>query len=109
MTKLNKISWNTIKKKKYIVIENKVYDVSEFKMRHPGGSQILEDWMGKDATEIFNNVRHTPHAHSMLKDFYKEDLDTDSQESQEGLDYWMISILIGIVSVILVFVYIKIR
>lgn len=43
-----------IKKKKVLVIEDIVYDVSEFADTHPGGKKILETYIGKDATEAFN-------------------------------------------------------
>ena len=50
--------WDEIRKHRnpddtWVVLENKVYDVSNFKKRHPGGWQLLEDHAGQDAT-----VRH---------------------------------------------------
>ena len=34
----------------WIVLENNVYDVTNFKKRHPGGFQIMEDHAGQDAS-----------------------------------------------------------
>ncbi|KAM0678059.1 Cytochrome b5 [Binucleata daphniae] len=103
----SKITWKTIKNKNYIVIKNKVYDVKEFKHQHPGGSQILEDWMGKDCTEIFNNVMHSKDAHDMMKDFYVGDLDTKSVIEEEPIDYWMIAIGVGVSAIVILFIYYK--
>lgn len=37
----------------YIVVDNKVYDVSKFAAVHPGGRKILLGVAGKDATRQF--------------------------------------------------------
>lgn len=34
----------------WLVIERKVYNVSEWTKRHPGGSRVLEHYIGEDAT-----------------------------------------------------------
>lgn len=103
----NKIAWKTVKKNKCIVVENKVYDVSEFKHHHPGGSQVLEDWMGKDCTEIFNNVMHSQHARDMMKDYYVGELDTESAKEKDKIDYTIVMLGAGIFAVVAVFVYYK--
>ncbi len=52
----------------WIVINEKVYDVSNFK--HPGGD-IISISYGMDATSNFYNkyVRHSPKARKLLKQF----------------------------------------
>ncbi|XP_046714854.1 fatty acid desaturase 2-like isoform X2 [Silurus meridionalis] len=37
----------------WLVIERKVYDVSEWTKRHPGGHRVLEHYVGEDATDAF--------------------------------------------------------
>ena len=37
----------------WLIIEDKVYDVSKFAALHPAGPGILMDYAGKDVTEIF--------------------------------------------------------
>ncbi|XP_061199499.1 acyl-CoA (8-3)-desaturase-like [Neopsephotus bourkii] len=37
----------------WLVIDRKVYDVSKFSKRHPGGSQVLSHYAGQDATDAF--------------------------------------------------------
>lgn len=57
------LSWEEIKlhtknKDKWIVIDRKVYDVSEWASRHPGGTRIISHYAGQDATEAFKTF-HT--------------------------------------------------
>jgi cytochrome b involved in lipid metabolism len=49
----------------YIIYEGKVYDVSTF--RHPGGSRRLQQWVGRDATDVLNN-KHSSRDRRRLED-----------------------------------------
>ncbi|XP_075987646.1 cytochrome b5-like [Anticarsia gemmatalis] len=42
-----------------IIIDNVVYDVSEFLDDHPGGVEVLLDNAGKDASQCFHEVGHS--------------------------------------------------
>lgn len=35
---------------RWLVIERKVYDISKFYRRHPGGSRVISHYAGQDAT-----------------------------------------------------------
>ncbi|CAF0877889.1 unnamed protein product [Brachionus calyciflorus] len=53
------ISWEEVQKhnKKddcWIVVKDIVYNVTNFKKKHPGGNKIIEFYAGQDATEVFN-------------------------------------------------------
>lgn len=37
----------------WVIIRNKVYDVTDFIFNHPGGPQVIMDYAGKDATAAF--------------------------------------------------------
>ncbi|TVY32775.1 NADH-cytochrome b5 reductase [Lachnellula subtilissima] len=50
----------------WIVIHNKVYDVSAYREEHPGGAQLLIDVGGIDATEAFEDVGHSDDARDLL-------------------------------------------
>jgi fatty acid desaturase 1 (delta-5 desaturase) len=51
---LKSFSWEEIKaEKKWIVINDKVYDVSRFKKKHPGGEKLLMNHISEDATDAF--------------------------------------------------------
>ncbi|KAH8399849.1 hypothetical protein KR215_003446 [Drosophila sulfurigaster] len=58
----------------WIVIDNKVYDVTKFRLEHPGGEDSLTSVAGTDATTDFNDVGHSAEARELLKKFYIGDL-----------------------------------
>ncbi|GJN70798.1 hypothetical protein PLIIFM63780_002610 [Purpureocillium lilacinum] len=37
----------------WLIVENKVYDVTKFLDEHPGGAKILKRFAGKNATKAF--------------------------------------------------------
>ncbi|KAF2096895.1 acyl-CoA dehydrogenase family protein [Rhizodiscina lignyota] len=49
----------------WIIIDHKVYDLSDFVDAHPGGSVVLEQVAGTDATTAFYNL----HRHEVLQKF----------------------------------------
>lgn len=57
----------------WIIIENSVYDVTEFLNEHPGGSERIEPFCGKDATEGFATQggagSHSSSANQLREDF----------------------------------------
>ncbi|KAF7633390.1 Cytochrome b5 heme-binding domain-containing protein [Meloidogyne graminicola] len=55
----------------WIILDNKVYDVTKFLLEHPGGEDVLIQWAGQDATErdVFNEVGHSADARAMTNDY----------------------------------------
>nr|QBO56252.1 fatty acid desaturase 5/6-1 [Brachionus koreanus] len=49
------LKWSEIRQKKWIVINNNVYDVSKFSKKHPGGETLLNNNVGQDATDAFTS------------------------------------------------------
>ncbi|KAL4268154.1 cytochrome b5 family protein [Pleurotus pulmonarius] len=45
----------------WVIIHNKVYDVTDFLRDHPGGAQIILKYAGKDATGVYDPI-HPPDA-----------------------------------------------
>ncbi|KAJ3034424.1 hypothetical protein HDV00_005044 [Rhizophlyctis rosea] len=58
----------------WMVIEDKVYDVTKFLDEHPGGEEVLLEQAGVDATEAFDEIGHSDDARELLKGMYKGDL-----------------------------------
>ncbi|KAJ5088101.1 hypothetical protein N7456_011717 [Penicillium angulare] len=56
---------NTADKGMYIIIDNTVYDVTQFVDEHPGGAKILKRVAGKDASKQFWKY----HNESVLKKY----------------------------------------
>ena len=53
LDKIPKLSKKDIENKHYLIINKKVYNVSEYMKKHPGGKEILMGLIGEDATEDF--------------------------------------------------------
>ncbi|CAN3358363.1 hypothetical protein DICA3_F12420 [Diutina catenulata] len=63
----------------WMIIYNKVYDVTLFASDHPGGVEVLYDCGGVDATEAFDDVAHSDDAVTMLAPYYLGDVVTSQQ------------------------------
>ncbi|EGD80575.1 cytochrome b5 type B [Salpingoeca rosetta] len=63
----------------YMVIHDKVYDVTKFLIEHPGGEEVMMDYAGKDASEGFEDVGHSEDAREQLSDFVIGELPADEK------------------------------
>lgn len=80
----------------WMVIDDKVYDVTKFQNEHPGGEEVLIEMAGKDATNEFNDVGHSTDAKAQMKQFVVGEIieaerkknvskqDSDSPSSSSG-------------------------
>lgn len=64
-------SWEEVQKHTevgdcWIVIDSKVFDVSEFMVKHPGGRWIILEQAGKDASAAFRRTIHSEIAFDKL-------------------------------------------
>ncbi|GFZ42845.1 Cytochrome b5 [Saitozyma sp. JCM 24511] len=50
----------------WMLLHDKVYDVTRFMDEHPGGDEVLLEEAGRDATEAFEDVGHSDEARAML-------------------------------------------
>ncbi|CAO3681871.1 unnamed protein product [Umbelopsis ramanniana] len=62
----------------YMIIHNKVYNISKFVDEHPGGEEVLLDEGAKDATESFEDVGHSDEARELLEKYYIGEVDKAS-------------------------------
>ncbi|XP_022163296.1 cytochrome b5-like [Myzus persicae] len=53
----------------WIVINDSIYDVTEFLNDHPGGEEVLLEQAGKDATEEFEDVGHSSDAREVMQKY----------------------------------------
>merc|ERR1711977_545884 len=54
----------------WMVIHDKVYDITKFLDEHPGGEEVLLELSGQDGTESFEDVGHSTDARDLLEDYY---------------------------------------
>jgi cytochrome b involved in lipid metabolism len=67
---LTEVAKHNKKSDAWMIINNKVYDVTEWIPNHPGGNIILKG-IGKDATYMFENLhKHGVYANKILKKYY---------------------------------------
>ncbi|KAK5645783.1 hypothetical protein RI129_004247 [Pyrocoelia pectoralis] len=66
---LEEVSWHDTISDCWIVIYDRVYDITDFLKEHPGGHDVLLDYAGRDGTCAFRGVGHSKAAHGALKEF----------------------------------------
>ncbi|KAL4283289.1 hypothetical protein GQ457_16G027580 [Hibiscus cannabinus] len=62
----------------WLVINGKVYDVTNFLEDHPGGDEVLLSATGKDATDDFEDVGHSDNARDMMAQYYVGEIDVST-------------------------------
>ncbi|KAG0504626.1 hypothetical protein KC19_N011300 [Ceratodon purpureus] len=68
----------------WIIIDGKVYDVSEFLEEHPGGDDVILLATGKDATDDFEDVGHSAGARELMKKYLIGDMDVTTLPVEES-------------------------
>ncbi|KAK8565204.1 hypothetical protein V6N12_058776 [Hibiscus sabdariffa] len=79
---LAEVSQHNHAKDCWLVIEGKVYNVTEFLEDHPGGDEVLLKATGKNASDDFKDVGHSSSARAMMDEFYVGDIDTSTVPTQ---------------------------
>uniref|UniRef100_A0A0B7B5F4 Cytochrome b5 n=1 Tax=Arion vulgaris TaxID=1028688 RepID=A0A0B7B5F4_9EUPU len=77
--RLSEVKTKNDAKETYIVIHNKVYDVTKFLEEHPGGEEVLLEQAGGDASEAFEDVGHSSDARDLMKDYYIGEVHPDDK------------------------------
>lgn len=73
----------------WVIVNEKVYDITEFLEGHPGGEEILLQYGGKDITKVLQDEDqhlHSDVAYQMLEEYcigYLEDSDTKPTEKKD--------------------------
>jgi cytochrome b involved in lipid metabolism len=63
----------------WIIIENKVYNITDYLDKHRGGKMLLLHYGGKDATTEFNRLNHTKKAQKLLESYYIGELEEETK------------------------------
>lgn len=77
---LDEVARHNLESDCWLVIVNKVYDVTGYLVSHPGGKPIIVKYCGKDGTIAFASkdktkaVDHSKMAHDLLNQYYVGDL-----------------------------------
>jgi len=74
----NELLKNNKDGKLWILIDNKVYDLTEYQNEHPGSDSILHDVMDIDATQEFQDVGHSTEADKIKESYQIGIIDRDS-------------------------------
>nr|POF07670.1 acyl-coa dehydrogenase apdg [Quercus suber] len=76
------VAKHTTEEDLWVIVDHKVYDLSEFIDAHPGGSVVLTQVAGQDATQAFYNL----HRHEVLQQYSSLCLGTVEGEKPEVID-----------------------
>uniref|UniRef100_A0A7E4ZW66 Cytochrome b5 n=1 Tax=Panagrellus redivivus TaxID=6233 RepID=A0A7E4ZW66_PANRE len=68
----------------WMIINDKVYDLTKFAMEHPGGEEVLFEQGGQDATEPFNDVGHSSDAREMAEEYVIGRIADDERKSAKA-------------------------
>ncbi|XP_029004373.1 cytochrome b5 [Betta splendens] len=77
--RLSEIEEQNSFKSTWIIIHNKVYDVTKFLEEHPGGEEVLREQAGGNATESFEDVGHSTDAREMASSMVIGELHPDDR------------------------------
>jgi cytochrome b involved in lipid metabolism len=63
---INEVEKHNIRENGWIIFNGKVYDITDYIKKHPGGQTTIINYLGKDVTEILNKY-HSNEAKKILK------------------------------------------
>ncbi|RYY83570.1 cytochrome b5 domain-containing protein [archaeon] len=62
----------------------KVYDVTKYLKKHPGGPKVLLQYAGRNADDIFELTGHSDKAREIMKSFLIGSLKVSCSSNSEG-------------------------
>ena len=69
LVSLDEVSEHSSQEDGWMVLYDRVYDVTAFLREHPGGEDVMIEYLGYDATFAFRGVGHSDDALEMLEEF----------------------------------------
>ncbi|KAG7473565.1 hypothetical protein MATL_G00097240 [Megalops atlanticus] len=88
---LEEIKHHNMSKDTWLIIHDKVYDITSFLEEHPGGEEVLLEQAGADATESFEDVGHSTDAREMLQQYFVGELHMDDRKKESAKDIYITS------------------
>ncbi|XP_017562723.1 cytochrome b5 [Pygocentrus nattereri] len=79
---LEEVQAHNMSKDTWLIIHDKVYDITTFLEEHPGGEEVLLEQAGTDATESFEDVGHSTDAREMLQQYYIGELHMNDRKKE---------------------------
>ncbi|XP_067272065.1 cytochrome b5 type B [Pseudorasbora parva] len=80
---------HNLSKDTWLIIHDKVYDITSFMEEHPGGEEVLLEQAGTDATESFEDVGHSTDAREMLQQYYIGELHMDDRKKDSKKEVYI--------------------
>lgn len=71
--------------KAMVIFEGTVYDVSDYMQHHPGGADLVEQYLGKCIDKAFEENNHSNQARLVFRDLEKIGY-IAGEETQKGTD-----------------------
>ena len=106
----------------WIIINNKVYNVSAFLNEHPGGEEALMEQAGQDGTEPFEDIGHSSDARQIMETYKIGELVEEEWTKESANDLsavfaensssgswrsWLIPIALGVLATLVYRYFIK--
>ena len=76
------VAKHTTEEDLWVIVDHKVYDLSDFVLAHPGGSVVLTQVAGTDSTQAFYNL----HRHEVLQQYSSLCIGTIEGEKPDVID-----------------------
>lgn len=70
----------------WLILNNSVYNVTNYLAKHPGGQEVILEHAGKDATEAFEDIGHSKGAIRILATLEIGQLDPSELKEAEKRD-----------------------
>ncbi|XP_029446739.1 cytochrome b5 [Rhinatrema bivittatum] len=114
---LEEIQKHNHSKSTWIILHNRIYDVTKFLEEHPGGEEVLREQAGGDATETFEDIGHSTDARNMSKSFIigevhpsdvpklQKPVDTNISSVDDNSSWWTNWVIPGISAIIVALMY----
>ncbi|MED6183857.1 hypothetical protein PIB30_041712 [Stylosanthes scabra] len=114
---MNDASKHNTKDDCWIVVNGKVYDVTQYLDDHPGGDDVILAATGRDATDDFEDAGHSKSAREQMEEYFIGELDTSAPTStdksyhvkfvQLAKQYWAVPVAAVGISVVVGFLYLR--